>query len=65
MYRRPKFLEKLIRIRRSMAREANYDVDRFTEMVRGRRAFMVPENVEEPVADNIPTQLRPETERKP
>ena len=34
MYRRPKFLEVLIRIREEMAREADYDTDLFAEMVR-------------------------------
>lgn len=34
MYRRPKFLEVLLRIREQMARDADYDVDRFAEMVR-------------------------------
>lgn len=34
MYRRPKFLEVLIRIREEMAREADYDTDLFSEMVR-------------------------------
>jgi hypothetical protein len=34
MYRRPKFLEVLLRIREEMAREADYDVDLFAEMVR-------------------------------
>lgn len=34
MYRRPKFLTVLIRIREVMSREADYDVDLFTEMVR-------------------------------
>jgi hypothetical protein len=34
MYRRPKFLEVLLRVREEMAREADYDVDRFAEMVR-------------------------------
>jgi hypothetical protein len=34
MYRRPKFLSVLIRIREAMSREADYDVDLFTEMVR-------------------------------
>lgn len=38
MYRRPKFLEVLIRIREEMAREADYDTDLFTEMVRSGRA---------------------------
>ncbi|MEK7855570.1 MAG: hypothetical protein AAB288_05735 [Acidobacteriota bacterium] len=38
MYRRPKFLEVLIRIREEMAREADYDTDLFAEMVRSGKA---------------------------
>ena len=38
MYRRPKFLNVLIRIRETMSREADYDVDLFTEMVRSGAA---------------------------
>jgi len=34
MYRRPKFLTELIRIREVMSREVDYDVDLFTEMIR-------------------------------
>jgi hypothetical protein len=34
MYRRPKFLEVLIEVRQEMAREADYDVDLFAEIVR-------------------------------
>jgi hypothetical protein len=34
MYRRPKFLEKLIEIRQEMALEADYDIDLFTELAR-------------------------------
>ncbi len=34
MYRRPKFLETLIEIRREMALEADYDVDLFVEQIR-------------------------------
>ena len=34
MYRRPKFLEVLLEIRRQMAHEADYDVDLFTEIAR-------------------------------
>lgn len=34
MYRRPKFLELLLEIREQMARDADYDVDLFAEMVR-------------------------------
>jgi hypothetical protein len=36
MYRRPKFLEVLLKIREEMAREADYDVDFFVEIVRNR-----------------------------
>lgn len=34
MYRRPKFLEMLLEIRREMAHQADYDVDLFVEMAR-------------------------------
>ena len=34
MYRRPKFLEILLEIRKEMSREADYDVDLFAEMIR-------------------------------
>ena len=38
MYRRPRFLEVLIKIREEMAREADYDTDLFAEIVRsGKR----------------------------
>jgi len=37
MYRRPKFLEVLLTIRQEMARESDYDVDLFAEMVRAGR----------------------------
>lgn len=34
MYRRPKFLEKLLEIRQEMAMSTNYDVNLFTELIR-------------------------------
>ncbi len=34
MYRRPKFLEVLHAISEEMSREADYDVDLFTQMIR-------------------------------
>lgn len=34
MYRRPKFLELLHTVREEMARECDYDVDLFAEMIR-------------------------------
>jgi hypothetical protein len=46
MYRRPKFLEVLHAIREEMSREADYDVDLFTEMVRsGSKPQHGPERV--------------------
>ena len=50
MYRRPKFLEILLEIRQEMAREADYDVDLFAEMVRSgnfssiKKEFSLSEN---------------------
>ena len=38
MYRRPKFLETLLEIRREMALEADYDVDLFVGRVRNGSA---------------------------
>jgi len=37
MYRRPKFLEVLLEIRREMAHEVDYDTDLFAEMIRTGR----------------------------
>ena len=37
MYRRPKFLEVLLDIRREMAHEVDYDTDLFAEMIRHGR----------------------------
>lgn len=37
MYRRPKFLEILLDIRRDMAHEVDYDTDLFAEMIRTGR----------------------------
>lgn len=34
MYRKPKFLQVLHKIRENMSRESDYDVDLFTEMIR-------------------------------
>lgn len=39
MYRRPKFLEVLIDIRQEMARDADYDVDLFAEIVRSGKGI--------------------------
>jgi hypothetical protein len=47
MYRKPRFLEVLHTIREEMSREADYDVDLFTEMVRSgaRPAYGAERNV--------------------
>jgi len=46
MYRRPKFLTVLLKIREAMSREVDYDVDLFAEMIRsGRRPAAGPERV--------------------
>jgi hypothetical protein len=37
MYRRSKFLEVLLDLRQEMAREADYDLDLFAEMIRSGR----------------------------
>ncbi len=49
MYRRPKFLEVLLQIRREMAQEADYDVDLFAELTRsGLRSTSKGEGIERP-----------------
>jgi hypothetical protein len=45
MYRRPKFLEVLLEVRQQMARDADYDVDLFAEMIRSGK-------ISEPHAEN-------------
>jgi hypothetical protein len=47
MYRKPRFLEVLHAIREEMSREADYDVDLFTEMVRSgsRPSYGVERNI--------------------
>ena len=57
MYRRPKFLEVLLEIRREMALEADYDVDLFAEMARSGNRSTSPkrsqiEPSQEPSPDN-------------
>lgn len=51
MYRRPKFLEILLEIRREMALEADYDVDLFAEIARsGNRTVKAERYRMEPVS---------------
>lgn len=61
-YRRPKFLEVLIEVRQAMARDADYDVDLFAEMVRGGKfsGYQPPADAN----DDLDVKPRPRT-RKP
>ena len=55
MYRRPKFLEILLEIRREMALEADYDVDLFAEIARsGTRTTRAKRHPLGPVAADQP-----------
>ena len=64
MYRRPKFLEVLLEIRRKMSREADYDVDLFAEMIRSG-GFSKDDN-DFVLSDNQTAENKPEAEnRKP
>jgi hypothetical protein len=64
MYRRPKFLEVLLEIRREMALESDYDVDLFAETARsGKRTtqkkhFQVELSADLPTDDNETVELR-------
>lgn len=62
MYRRPKFLEVLLEIRQEMAREADYDVDLFAEMIRSDKFSKneIRHNLSEEKSGTVKT--KPETE---
>ena len=71
MYRRPRFLEELHAIREEMAREVDYDVDLFSEMVRsGLRPAHGPErNIRGfksrvPRAPDVAAESAPKRQRK-
>ena len=71
MYRRPRFLEELHAIREEMAREVDYDVDLFSEMVRsGLRPVHGPErNIRGfksrvPRAPDVAAEPAPKRQRK-
>ena len=72
MYRRPKFLTVLHKIREAMSREADYDVDLFAEMVRSgaRPEYGPARNIRgfrkrAPRDDEISVDLPPVKERRP
>lgn len=52
MYRRSKFLEVLLEVRQQMARDADYDLDLFAEMIRSGK---ISEPHEEPEASKTTT----------
>ncbi len=52
MYRRPKFLEVLLEVRREMALEADYDVDLFAEIARSGIRSSKAKNI------NLQTEVR-------
>jgi hypothetical protein len=58
MYRRPKFLELLIRIREEMAREADYDTDLFAELVRSGNSAARTKRHSLADADNEPPRVK-------
>lgn len=61
MYRRPKFLEVLLQIRREMAQEADYDVDLFAELARsGSPSRIKGANIDQPTTskDGEPVKLQ-------
>ncbi len=52
MYRRPKFLEVLLEIRRDMALEADYDVELFAEMARSGNRTAKPKTRRTEIVDS-------------
>lgn len=59
MYRRPKFLEALLEIRREMALEADYDVELFVENARRGQSFADGKLLAEIQAASEPIDLEP------
>jgi hypothetical protein len=66
MYRKPRFLEALHTIREEMSREADYDVDLFTEMVRsGARPTHGPVRNVRGFKTSAPREAAPEEDATP
>ncbi len=66
MYRKPRFLEVLHLIREEMSREADYDVDLFTEMVRsGKRPTQGPVRNVRGFKTSAPREAEPEQDTTP
>ncbi len=63
MYRKPQFLAALHQIRETMSREADYDVDLFTEMVRtGQQPAHGPERNIRGYKKRPPRESKPEAD---
>ena len=58
IYRRPKFLELLLEIRQQMARDADYDVDLFAEMIRSGVISAHPSGAAERTSENAIRERR-------
>jgi hypothetical protein len=66
IYRRPKFLTVLHKIRETMSREADYDVDLFAEMVRtGARPDFGPQRNIRGFKKRAPRNDEPQAEAPP
>lgn len=61
MYRRSKFLEILLDIRQQMARDSDYDVDLFAEMIRSGR-ISKPSELKTLPDSALPSGRRPGTD---
>lgn len=64
MYRRPKFLEVLLDIRQEMARQADYDVDLFAEMVRSGKFLSEEKSLHSMEVETIENKNKAKSKRK-
>lgn len=64
MYRRPKFLEVLLDIRQEMARQADYDVDLFAEMVRSGKFSSEEKSLHSMEVETIENKNKAKSKRK-
>ncbi|MCD9185402.1 MAG: hypothetical protein LUM44_03150 [Pyrinomonadaceae bacterium] len=64
MYRRPKFLEVLLDIRQEMARQADYDVDLFAEMVRSGKFLSEGKSLHSVEIETVANKSKAKSKRK-
>lgn len=64
MYRRPKFLEVLLDIRQEMARQADYDVDLFAEMVRSGKFASEEKSLHSMEVETVENKNKTKSKRK-